>query len=235
MPLMSVWPILAKPPASLMSWIGVSPVAIVMNDAISDPVASVPMNESMRIVTTTNAFTRPIATPTRIPIRTASASGVPTATKCAAVTPLSVMVNANDRSNVRVASGTMTASAASAVIALALRTCLAVATFANSLGTHTAKTAQMSSHTYTAPMRSTPRPRTNRAAGAAREARTVSGTALRSAATITSDCVKDTFLSLHCAHKRVFGQPLGLELSGNVAVAQDHDAGAHGQQVSDIG
>ncbi len=195
------------------------------------------MNESMRIVTTTNALTRPIAIPTRIPSRTASASGVPTATKCAAVTPLSVIVNANDRSNVRVASGTMTASAASAVIALALRICLAVATFANSLGTQTAKTTQMSSHTYTAPMRSTPRPRTSRAAdGAAACARTASGMALRSAVgTITSDCVMDTFLSLHCAHERVFGQSLGPELSGDVAVAQDHDAGAHGQQVADVG
>src|SRR3954471_5649464 len=218
-----------------MLWIGVSPVAIVMNDWISDPVASVPMNESMRIVTTTNAFTRPIAIPTRIPSRTAIASGVPAATKCAAVTPLSVMVNANDRSNVRVAKGTMTASAASAVIAFALRICLAVATFANSFGTHTAKTRQMISHTYTAPMRSTPRPRTNRVAGAARAVRTASGMALRSGATITSDCVMDTFLSLHCAHKRVFGQSLGLELSGHMAVAQDHDAGAHGQQIADVG
>ncbi len=44
-----------------------SPVAIVISDTISDPVASVPMNESIRITTTTIALITPIATPVARP------------------------------------------------------------------------------------------------------------------------------------------------------------------------
>ena len=52
-PSMLVWPIFANAPPSLASVIGTSFVTIVMSAAISDPVASVPMNESIFMTTTT--------------------------------------------------------------------------------------------------------------------------------------------------------------------------------------
>ena len=62
-PSMLVWPIFAKPPWSLVLMIAVPFVAIVISAWISDPVASVAMNESIRITTTTIALITPISTP----------------------------------------------------------------------------------------------------------------------------------------------------------------------------
>ena len=54
-----VWPILANPPWSLVLMIAVSPVAIVISAWISDPVASVAMNESIRITDDDDAVDHP--------------------------------------------------------------------------------------------------------------------------------------------------------------------------------
>ena len=69
MPPMSVCPIFEKPPASFASLIGVSLVTIVISAWISEPVASVPMNESIFITTTTVALIRPTTSADQQPER----------------------------------------------------------------------------------------------------------------------------------------------------------------------
>jgi hypothetical protein len=71
--------------------IAVPPVAIVISAWISEPVASVAMNESIRITTTTTALTRPTSNPVPSPSTSAGTSGTPTARKCAVTTPVSVI------------------------------------------------------------------------------------------------------------------------------------------------
>ncbi len=68
-------------------------------------------------------------------------------TKCAATQPDSVIVYANDRSNVRAESGTTSANAAIAVIALLSRICLNVAVVGNVPGTQIEKTTTMTART----------------------------------------------------------------------------------------
>ena len=78
----------------------------------------------------------------------AGTSGTPSlAIRCATTTPVSVMIPAKDRSKTRAASGIVIESAASAVMALPLRICLAVARFGNVSGTQTANSAMMPSQT----------------------------------------------------------------------------------------
>ena len=85
---------------------GVSLVTIVISAWISEPVASVPMNESIRITTTTVALIRPIAERRSAePSARAGTSGVPPMMSLATTTPVSVITNANDRSNTRAVSG----------------------------------------------------------------------------------------------------------------------------------
>ena len=67
--------------------------------------------------------------------------------KCAVTTPVNVIVYANERSNTRAASGIVIDSAASAVSALALRTCLKVAIVANVSGTQIENRTMIPSHT----------------------------------------------------------------------------------------
>ena len=57
------------------------------------------------------------------------------------------MLRANDRSNTRAASGMVTESAASPVMALEFRICLAVVTLGNVSGTQTEKTTMIASQT----------------------------------------------------------------------------------------
>ena len=57
------------------------------------------------------------------------------------------MTNANERSKTRAASGIVIDSAASAVIALALRICFAVARFGNVSGTQSEKSTMIPSQT----------------------------------------------------------------------------------------
>ena len=136
-----------KPPASFPLEIGVSLVTIVIRARISDPVASVPMNESIFATTTTVALTSPIPTPTRTPAASARPSGVPCVTSLATTTPVSVITYANDRSKTRAESGTMIASAARPVIAFVFRICFAVPMFGNVLGTQIEKTRMIAIQT----------------------------------------------------------------------------------------
>ena len=106
------------------------------------------MNESIRMTTTTTA----LMTPTPRPIASASAiagtSGTPSlAIRCATATPVSVMTPAKERSNTRAASGIVIDSAASAVIALALRICFAVSRFGNVSGAQSEKSTMIPSQT----------------------------------------------------------------------------------------
>ncbi len=57
------------------------------------------------------------------------------------------MLSANDRSNTRAASGIVTASAASPVMALELRICLAVVMFGNVSGAQNANTTTIAIQT----------------------------------------------------------------------------------------
>ena len=99
--------------------IGTSFVTIVMSAAISEPVASVAMNESIRMTTTTTALITPTPRPTASASAIAGTSGTPSfAIRCATATPVSVMTPAKERSKTRAASGIVIDSAASAVIAL---------------------------------------------------------------------------------------------------------------------
>ncbi len=147
MPSTVVWPILANPPASFTSLIGVSLVTSVISAWISEPVASVAMNESIFMPTTTVALIRPTTTPISTPSATDATSGTPTTTKWATATPHSVMLRAKDRSKTLAASGMVTDSAASPVTAFALKICLAVVTLGNVSGTQTEKTAMIASQT----------------------------------------------------------------------------------------
>ena len=145
---MLVWPIFANAPPSLASVIGTSFVTIVISAAISDPVASVAMNESIRMTTTTTALITPTPRPTASASAIAGTSGTPSlAIRCATTTPVSVMTPANDRSKTRAASGIVIDSAASAVIALALRICFAVARFGNVSGTQSENSTMIPSQT----------------------------------------------------------------------------------------
>ena len=64
--------------------IGTSFVTIVMSAAISEPVASVPMNESIRMTTTTTALITPTPRPTASASAIAGTSGTPSlAIRCA--------------------------------------------------------------------------------------------------------------------------------------------------------
>ena len=148
MPPTLVWPIFANASPSLASVIGTSFVTIVISAAISDPVASVPMNESIRMTTTTTALITPTPRPTPSAIAIAGTSGTPSlAIRCATTTPVSVMTKAKERSKTLAESGIVIDSAASAVIALALRICLAVARFGNVSGTQSENTTMIPSQT----------------------------------------------------------------------------------------
>ncbi len=63
-----------------------------MSARISDPVASVPMNESTRMTTTTSAFSSPTASAAPSVIRTASQIGTPSTMSLATSTPESEAV-----------------------------------------------------------------------------------------------------------------------------------------------
>ena len=146
---MSVWAMLengvCRSFTPVIDW---SLVTIVMKALISDPVASVPMKESTPRPTTTKPLMRPIASAAPRASRTAGTTPTPVcATKCATVTPLSVIVKAIERSNTRAASGMTTHSAMSPVTALLLRIWLKVVCVRNVFGTQIAKTRMMSSHT----------------------------------------------------------------------------------------
>ena len=123
-------------------------VTIVISAWISEPVASVPMNESIFVTTTTVALIRPMPTPTSRPMSEREARGAcRRVTSLATTTPVSVITNANDRSNTRAESGMRMASAARPVIALVLRICLAVSSVGNVSGTQIAKTMMIASQT----------------------------------------------------------------------------------------
>ena len=142
-----VCPILEKPPASFTSLIGVSLVTSVISAWIRDPVARVAMNESIFMPTTTVALIRPTARPISTPRPTAGMSGTPSTTKWATATPHRVMLRAKDRSKTRAASGMVTESAASAVMALELRICLAVVMLGKVSGTQIENTTMMAIQT----------------------------------------------------------------------------------------
>ena len=72
--------------------IAVPPVNIVISAAISDPVASVAMNESILMTTTTTPLTTPITTPAPRPRSTAGTRGTPAVKKWAVITPVNVIV-----------------------------------------------------------------------------------------------------------------------------------------------
>ena len=129
------------------SLIGVSLVTNVISAWMREPVARVAMNESIFIPTTAVALIRPTARPIRTPSPTAGRSGTPSTTKWATATPQRVMLRANERSKTRVASGMVTESAARAVMALALRICLAVVTLGNVSGTQIENTTMIASQT----------------------------------------------------------------------------------------
>ena len=157
-PSIDVWPIFENGPASLKLSIDTSLVTSVISAEIREPVASVPMNESIFITTTTVALIKPIRSPAARPRNTAGTHGTVPAMKCAVITPDSVIVYANERSNTRAASGIVIASAANAVIALVLRICFAVVTLGNVCGTQIENTITIPIQTYTAPIRLNARP-----------------------------------------------------------------------------
>ena len=106
------------------------------------------MNESIFMTTTTTALITPTPSPTASASAIAGTSGTPSfAIRCATTTPVSVITPANDRSKTRAASGIVTASAASAVIALALRICFAVSRFGNVAGTQSENSTMIPSQT----------------------------------------------------------------------------------------
>jgi riboflavin transporter FmnP len=86
-------------------------------------------------------------TPTSTPIASAGTSGVPPVTSLATTTPVSVITNANDRSNTRAVSGIRIANAARPVIAFVLRICFAVPAFGNVSGTQIANRTTIASQT----------------------------------------------------------------------------------------
>ncbi len=89
-----------------------------MNAWTSDPVASVPMNESILSTTTTKPLMTPTASAAASPSRIDGTMPRSLLTmKCAVTQPDSDITYANDRSKVRADSGTISASAAIAVIA----------------------------------------------------------------------------------------------------------------------
>jgi hypothetical protein len=105
-----------------------------------DPVASVPMNESMFIFTTTIAFSVPIASPATRVSATASPSGRPSVFSAQpAKTPEKPIVEPIERSKTPAASGITTASAARPVIAYWLTTVFAVWLVGKRLGFQTVK------------------------------------------------------------------------------------------------
>jgi hypothetical protein len=143
-----VWPIFANASPSLASVIGTSFVTIVISAAINDPVASVAMNESIFMTTTTTALITPTPMPTASAMPIAGMSGTPSlAIRWATTTPVSVMTPANERSNTRAESGIVIDRAASAVIALALRICFAVSRFGNVSGTQSENRTMIPSQT----------------------------------------------------------------------------------------
>ncbi len=148
MPPMLPWLIVENEPDSLSLLMELSLVTKLMNACTSDPVARVPMNESIRMITTTKPFTSPMTRAAPMPASRASSTGqLSAATKWAAVTPDRDITYANDRSKTRADSGTIRASAASAVIALLSSTCLIVAPCGNVWGAQIEKTMQMAMST----------------------------------------------------------------------------------------
>jgi hypothetical protein len=90
----------------------------------------------------------PIPRPTPSASTIAGTTGTPSlAIRCATATPVSVMTPAKDRSNTRAASGIVIDIAASAVIALALRICLAVARLGNVSGAQSENSTMIPSQT----------------------------------------------------------------------------------------
>src|SRR5580692_5569718 len=144
---MLAWPILANGPASLGLVIAMSLVISVMNAWISEPVASVAMNESTPITTTTPALIRPTNSAPPIAIATAAATGTPWAIMYDAVTALNEAMKPTDKSNVLVQSGITTLSAISPVAAFSFRICRAVVQVGNVEGAQTVKRTAIASHT----------------------------------------------------------------------------------------
>src|SRR6266851_4940950 len=144
----SPWLILENAPASFTLLMVLSPVTKLMNAWTRDPVASVAMNESIRMTTTTKPLITPMISATTIPASVASQMFQLSVTmKCAAVTPDSDITYANDKSNVRVDNGTMSASAASAVMALSSSTCWTVARWGKVCGAQMENTMQIAMST----------------------------------------------------------------------------------------
>ena len=141
------WPIFRNVPVNLGSWIVRSWLTHEIKARISDPVASVPMNESTRMTTTTIALSKPMASAAPSEITTASPSGTPATTSFASSTPAKVAVYAVDRSKTPALSGISKLSASIATTALPLRICFAVAQVGNVSGTQIEKITMITSNT----------------------------------------------------------------------------------------
>src|SRR4051794_25401003 len=133
------------------------------------------------------------------------------------------------------------ASAASAVIALAFRTCLTVDIVGNVSGTQIENTTTIASHTYTAPIRLKARPRRRRSASDGPGAGF--GGAGRAGASAGADCSTSfvglgvtvcTSVSLYRVHQCVFCESFTAELGADLSVAEHDNPGAHRQQVTEI-
>ena len=114
---------------------------------MSEPVASVPMNESTRITTTTSALRRPIRSATASAAATAQPSGMPATISFVTTTPDKVAVYAVDRSNTPALSGIRRLSASIATTALELRICFAVVNVGNVSGTQIEKITMITTNT----------------------------------------------------------------------------------------
>ena len=88
---MVTWPISEKEPPRTGLLIGMSCVVRVMKAAIREPVASVPISESIRITTTTTPLITPMPRPMTRASATAGTTPHPLTRKCAAATPVSDM------------------------------------------------------------------------------------------------------------------------------------------------
>jgi hypothetical protein len=136
-----------KPVASRASVIGISFVSSEMKAWIRDPVASVAMNESTPMPTTTMALTMPTTSAAPIASAMAGATGTPCAIAYVEMTAPSVATKPIDRSNVRVQSGMIRLSAIRPVAAFPFRICFAVSQVLNVDGIQIAKTTTISAKT----------------------------------------------------------------------------------------
>src|ERR1700677_776111 len=124
-----------------------------VNAAMIAPVASVPMNESTLIRTTTWLLNNAIARPAHRVSAMAPAGGSPRVfIDQPTNTPANPIVDPMERSNTPAANGITTLSAASPVMAYSFSVVLAVGAVGNRSGFQMAKITISAIHTYTAPM-----------------------------------------------------------------------------------